>query len=97
MELSLEFKRNVLLIFKEALSNIQKHAEATCTEIHLRFLREHFEIAITDDGKGFSTTHSTGSGLMNMRRRAKSIGAELLIDSKIQAGTIIKLKAKITQ
>ncbi len=95
-KLGMEFKRNVLLIFKEALNNIRKHAEASSVTIQIQNMNGEFQLTIEDDGKGISSEPTTGSGMVNMQRRAKLLGAELKIHSTDHAGTTIHLTARIT-
>lgn len=98
MRLGLEFKRNVLLIFKEALNNIVKHASAANVGICIRQDRDIISMMIQDDGTGFSpdAAATTGSGLGNMRRRAEAVGGRIDIRRRGEGGTIVELTAKIT-
>lgn len=79
-------------IAQEALSNAMKHSEAT----HITFLLQRrngsLELRVTDDGKGFVRTPSTGRGLgmETMSYRARSIGAELRIESEPGKGTAVR-------
>ena len=95
MRLTTQQRRNLFLIVKEALHNVVKHAEARYVHFALGW-DIAFTIEIVDDGKGFVETgrriHS--HGLMNMRKRAEEIGAELRISSEGQ-GTRVKLTAPL--
>ena len=96
--LGLEFKRNVLLIFKEAMNNIVKHASATRVSIRIRQDHDVFSMVIQDDGRGFSPDAAapTGSGLGNMRRRAGALGGGIDVRNGEKGGTTVELTAKIT-
>ncbi|MEZ4617290.1 MAG: sensor histidine kinase [Caldilineaceae bacterium] len=80
-------------ITQEALTNIQKHAEADRIVIHAGLFRGKGRISIKDNGKGFDSQSVTGTlghwGLENMRKRAAEIGASMQILSSIGAGTEI--------
>jgi signal transduction histidine kinase len=81
-------------IGQEGLSNVARHAQATCAELHLAFGMDDETLAIRDDGCGFSVPESpaemTGSGhfgLLGIQERAEIIGARLLIESSPGEGT----------
>ncbi len=84
----------LLSIAREALSNIARHARATRAELTVDPAPSiaGLEVVIADNGTGFdpAAPRSLGhQGLRNMRTRAISIGATLLIDSHPGAGTRI--------
>jgi signal transduction histidine kinase len=84
----------LLSITREALSNIARHAHATRAELTIEPDPEiaGLEIVIADNGTGFDAAAPRGlghQGLRNMRTRANSIGATLLVDSHPGTGTRI--------
>lgn len=81
-DLSMEVRRSVYLIVKEALNNAAKYSGAA--EVTVRFHREkRLIVIVTDNGKGFDSEQDTSrNGLRNMRARAAEIGAELHIDGR---------------
>jgi len=90
VSLSMEHRQHLYLIFKEGINNCITHSG--CTEISLNaFVRgKKLEMILTDNGSGFDVTKlSTGNGLENVQRRARLIGGELFIKSKIGKGTTI--------
>ncbi|HEY0680160.1 MAG TPA: triple tyrosine motif-containing protein, partial [Chitinophagaceae bacterium] len=88
---SMEIRRNVYLIFKEAIFNIVRHSECTKVSIHAYFNSRTFELTITDNGKGFNANGPTGrNGIRNMQKRAAISGASLEIDSAPSEGTSIR-------
>lgn len=92
-----EVRRNIYLILKEALNNSAKYAAAT--EICLEMQEEpHAVIFIAgDDGKGFDqdTTRQFGNGLVNMKRRAAHIQAQLTFHSAPGKGTRVELRVEL--
>lgn len=81
-------------ICQEALTNISKHAEANRIIIKINQEKNSLSLKIQDNGKGIQTeklTNPFSMGLLGMRERAKIIGAELQINSKINSGTEIEL------
>ena len=94
-KVSIEFKRNIFLIFKEALNNIVRHAAATEAVIRVEQEDGIFSLEIKDNGKGFELEKFTaGNGLSNMRRRAAQIGGSIEITSKPGEGTFVTLSVK---
>ena len=86
-------KINLYRIVQEAIFNIMKYADAQNVIISLRKKMENIELGIVDDGLGFDTNKKhKGIGLKNMHSRAKTIGAQIRIDSKLQKGTEIKVR-----
>lgn len=93
---SLDFHRHVFLFFKEAIHNITRHAQATAVEIIVHWTTERFQLTITDNGHGFGPTGITdGSGLKNMKHRAKALQGEVEFISIPLQGTTVKLTAPL--
>jgi signal transduction histidine kinase/ligand-binding sensor domain-containing protein len=98
INLSPETKRNVFLIFKEALNNIIKHSEAKNAVVRLKISDKNLLLAIKDNGKGFNTASGfSGNGLKNMENRAKEINGILKLNSGPGKGTTLALAVNITQ
>ena len=73
-------------IAQEALTNIERHAQATRVSILLRFQPDGIQLSIADDGRGFDVTDvhhdpNHGIGLRNMRERLDAVGGTLSIQS----------------
>jgi signal transduction histidine kinase len=93
-----ETKRNIFFIYKEALNNIIKHAEAKSVNIKFNIVNGTIHLVIKDDGNGFNSAVSgSGNGLKNIRSRAKEINAELKFESTPGKGTSLELITNITQ
>lgn len=89
-KMSSEGMRNVLLLSKEALTNIAKHSHCTAAEIALSITDRRLVIEITDDGKGFDASAANGgNGLVNMRKRTNLAGASFVLHSEANKGTRI--------
>ncbi len=101
LQLPMEQRRNIYLIFKEALNNALKYAGCSNMRIDLRKESRSLVLSVKDDGKGFNETavaenSQGGNGLKNMRQRATEIKGELIIDSEENKGTHVLLKTTIT-
>lgn len=85
-------RRHLLLIFKEAITNIVRHARASKVNISLEIAARSLQLIIQDDGVGFDVaTRYEGHGLDNLASRSQSIGAAIEIRSRPGAGTAITL------
>lgn len=94
--LSLEWKREVLLLFKETLHNIRRHAGARHVGIRLTEENDELVLQISDDGAGFDPQAvTTGYGLNSQRQRAQVLGGAWGIDSTPGKGTVVTLRAKL--
>ncbi len=95
--LGLEVQRNLFLIFKEAIVNMAKHAEATKTTVTIKTEKNYVWIQIKDNGKGFDAASVTeGNGLRNLKSRASQINGELAVKSKPGEGTEVNMVIPIT-
>jgi signal transduction histidine kinase len=93
IKLSMEARKNLFLIFKEATNNLVKYAEANKAQFALKEENDKLMMLIRDNGKGFDARKEmTGNGLKNMKKRAAEMGAQLWIDSAPGNGTTIKLE-----
>jgi signal transduction histidine kinase len=72
----------------EAMQNATKHSGATRITIRLTSSGGAC-MEVADDGHGFVSTASTGSGLANMRDRIESVGGTLTIESLPGRGTTL--------
>lgn len=98
LKLSVGIRRDVLLIFKEAVNNAARHSDCTKVEIEFRGDYAVLFLKIKDNGKGFATpTESDGQGLRSMKRRAESLGGKLKIDSTEGQGTTVEFELAKTK
>lgn len=86
-ELPDEIKTVLFRVTQEALTNIEKHADAQRVTVWLAFSRTGLRLRIIDDGRGFKVDAvqldpKRGIGLRNMRERLGSIGGHLAILSR---------------
>lgn len=93
----MDVRKNIFLIFKEAIHNISKYAYASEVRIDIAVDSKKLQLKISDNGKGFDNKYiQAGNGLENMKRRATEINAALEIDSAPNKGTKIILQCGIT-
>lgn len=88
--------RHFILLFKEAMSNILKHAQARHVQLTFQEQAAQITVQLTDNGKGFDQLQATGgNGLMNMQSRARKLSGSLQIASNVETGTQIQLKLPV--
>jgi signal transduction histidine kinase len=90
-------RKNLLLIFKEAINNAAKYSDASLVSVQFHFDDRAISLSISDDGKGFdSLAIRSGNGLQNMKHRAQLLGGTLQVASEPGRGTKISLSAPLT-
>jgi signal transduction histidine kinase/ligand-binding sensor domain-containing protein len=89
-----DVRRQIYLVFKEALRNVARHAQATRVNASLRREAGSLVLTVRDDGKGLAGAPSkgTGFGLQNMRRRAEAMGGTLAVRPGPRGGTEVVLR-----
>ena len=97
MTLDMAQRRDLYLIFKEAVNNAVKYGQAGTVRVSLARAAGRVQLVVEDDGVGFepdapSSNGTGGNGLPNMRRRAREMGGELTIASVPGTGTRISLR-----
>ncbi len=96
LHLPLSFRRRFYLIFKEAINNIIRHAQASKVFLTIRRNGQSLIMTIVDDGKGFNADIARdGNGLGNMKKRAGTLEGDLTIESGHGKGTTVRLTAAI--
>ena len=89
-------KRNVYLIFKEAVNNAAKYSSCSSMHIFIGMSDLKFKMIIRDDGKGFKVDQvNYGNGLRNMVQRANQISGKLEIESSEGGGTAVILQLPV--
>ncbi|MCK5034206.1 MAG: hypothetical protein KAS18_11245, partial [Calditrichia bacterium] len=96
LDMNLDLRRNLFLIYKEILHNIIKHSQANRVDINLSQKDHVLTLEVIDNGIGFNPSVVTeGNGLNNFRRRTQQIGGNLDVSSTPGNGTKIKVSIKI--
>ena len=95
--LDMQHRRDLFLIFKEAVNNTAKYSGATLVTIAFHSVNNHIVLQIQDNGKGFDRNGTaTSNGLKNIEDRAKVLGGTTDIISAKNAGTTITVKIPAT-
>ncbi len=96
--LSSQVRHNLIMAVKEAVHNIIKHAHATEVRIRIAFEASLLSLCIQDDGCGFDPAACPpGNGLGNLKRRMESVGGSFSIESRLGAGTDVRLRLPVAK
>lgn len=88
-KISMEQRKDIYLVFKEAVNNIYKHANATLVNIDLLQEKKQLHMRIADNGKGFDAALPTDrNGLKNIRSRAAKWKGTVIVDTS-KSGTTL--------
>ena len=85
----------VLLVAREALTNIVRHARARSVRLGLLYERQAVTLLVQDDGEGFDPTSGWQGdrfGLRDLTERAHRMGATIEVDSLAGWGTRIRAR-----
>jgi PAS domain S-box-containing protein len=74
----------------EALTNVVKHAQATCAWIRLEVAADQWVAEVRDDGIGGARLGQETSGLMGLSDRLGALGGTLDIISPHSGGTVLR-------
>lgn len=77
---------HALVVLREALTNVGKHAGAARVVVTI-VAGENLRLVVADDGQGLGRSTANGHGLKNMRTRAERLGGNLELGTSREGGT----------
>lgn len=96
LKLNMEYRRDLFLIFKEAVNNIAKYSGASRVTIHFSYIRNRLMLKIKDNGIGFDVVSAdSGNGLNNMKKRAAMLNGRIKLISEKDRGTLVLLNIPV--
>ncbi|HEX9388893.1 MAG TPA: PAS domain S-box protein [Anaerolineales bacterium] len=87
-----DIESSIYRIVQESLTNIVRHAKATCADVILEWQDDQIMIIVEDDGIGIDldSVRAAGHlGLVGMQERTEMLQGRLLIDSNPNTGTTL--------
>jgi len=90
----------LFFVFREALSNIEKHANASLVEVGLNWNEDDLALVVADNGIGFQIDDLNPSnhyGLRFMRERIETLNGVFEVQSEIKVGTTIEISLPYEQ
>jgi len=90
LDLKEDYKITILRVCEEALTNIEKHSNATEIWIKLKKEEGNLILAVEDNGVGFPNEIKEGSfGLIGMKERANIFNGKFLYENREEGGARI--------
>jgi signal transduction histidine kinase len=93
-------RHQLFLAFKEALTNVVRHAGATEVLLSVRAENGELLLNISDNGRGFSPTAPAPSeamdGIANMRTRIEKLGGRFEINGDPNHGATVRFSVPLT-
>ena len=92
-----EVRHDLFLVFKEALTNVVKHAGATEVRIRLALEKGMLALTIEDDGCGFDlpAVRPERNGLENILSRIGKLGGHCQFSSQREKGTRVEVRVRL--
>jgi PAS domain S-box-containing protein len=85
-----ELGTEMLLLIRELLTNVVKHAQATRTMVRVEAADDNLSVSVHDDGVGYAHTDiDAGSGLKNLHERARRRSGTARVDRLVSRGTAV--------
>jgi ligand-binding sensor domain-containing protein/signal transduction histidine kinase len=94
-ELSLDQRRQIYLICKEAINNVARHSGATHARLRIEVCKDHLHAEVEDNGCGIPARSNPGLGLRSMRMRAARLGGTVQISENQSSGVRIALSLSL--
>jgi signal transduction histidine kinase len=90
---------HLLAVIREAVTNIERHAQATTATVVISVSDNHCRLRVVDDGCGIADSEpgTGGLGLGNLRRRAEKLQGQFSIESPDAGGTVLSWQVPIKQ
>jgi ligand-binding sensor domain-containing protein/signal transduction histidine kinase len=96
-KLSMGKRRDLFFVFKEAITNIQKHAMATEVIINITEKDNNLLMQVADNGSGFDVAMPTHrNGLKNMQQRMQKWNGTCTVQSSPGKGTLLKIMLPVS-
>jgi signal transduction histidine kinase len=87
---SVDFKRHIFLLFKEAIHNAFRHMKGTSVVLSFEVVDKLLEIKLQNEGELQTLEkENKGEGLRNMQKRAKALEAKLFSGIKDDAFEVV--------
>jgi signal transduction histidine kinase len=92
-ELRRDISTALYRIFQESLTNVARHAGASCVSASLRGEPGMLVLTVTDNGCGImqeDMSNRRSMGLLGMRERARALGGDVMIRGQPGKGTTVE-------
>lgn len=92
-----KFRQQLFLAFKEALTNVVRHAGATQVWLRMSVKDGQIIVVLSDNGRGFASRErqAGADGVANMKERLRALGGQCEISSGNGNGTAVQFQAPL--
>lgn len=102
IDIPAEKMEQIMRVANEAVINAKKHARASNIQLSLQKVDDHYQLGVTDDGRGFNPEDPDDKergvfGLKVMQARAQKLDGKLAIQSALDQGTEVRLEWPISK
>lgn len=97
LHVSPDVRRELYLVFKEAIHNIAKHSGARKAALSFSLQDGCIRGEVMDDGSGFRSGRSGGTGLASMKARIESLGGKFEILAGDWGGTLVRVSVPVSK
>jgi signal transduction histidine kinase len=100
VQLSLQARRQLFLMFKECIHNVARHSGCTAVKAGLMVVDREISLTVEDNGRGLVPAgrppgSAGGSGIAGMRRRAEGLGGRMELTSKPGQGCRVTIQLPV--
>ena len=88
---------HLLASIREAVTNIERHANATEATILLSSSDGLCQLWVTDNGRGMDAKTEGGLGLNNLRRRAEKLHGDFEVANNPSGGTVLMWRVPLSE
>jgi ligand-binding sensor domain-containing protein/signal transduction histidine kinase len=93
-----DFRRQVFLIFKEAVHNAVRHSECTELQVEIGLQNRRLVLSVSDNGRGFDARQpADGNGRRSIESRANGLGGRVEIVSAPGRGTTVRVVVPLSR
>ncbi|MBW8172314.1 GAF domain-containing protein [Ornithinimicrobium sp. Arc0846-15] len=92
--LDIDGRQALMMVLREALSNVVRHAQATSVEVAVFVEEKHLVAVVTDNGVGVPS-QVMESGLNNVRTRAQQLGGSMDLLAHAPRGSVLRWQVPI--
>ena len=96
VKLSVDWRRHLTLLFKEAMNNSLKYARCSNVTLSFDLIDRNLKMSLRDNGSGIGDNlKSSGRGIKNFNRRVSNLNGKLDILSDQTIGTEIRFEGEL--